>query len=124
MLFEATLPPDQLKRKLHDIVNAKRAALLAEPVAYDGRMYDADPASILNLSAVVTSITAGIGPPEITWRDATNHDVRLSAAAAVRLAKAVLDRNRAIYEASFDIKTAISQADDPSSVDIDSCWPH
>lgn len=122
MLFEATLPPDQLKRKLHDIVNAKRASLLAEPIAYDGRMYDANRESITNLGDIVTGITAGIGPPEVKWRDAENQDVMLSAAAVVQLAKAVMVRNLAIYEASFDIKSAISTAEDPSSVNLDSWW--
>ena len=123
MQFKATLPDAELRRKLQDKVNEIRAEKIDAPVEFNGHDYDADPQSVANLTGVVASLGAGIPVGDVVWRDANNVDVTHSPESLVALAGTMLARNQAVYAASFTIKNAIAEAEDPSTVDINSGWP-
>lgn len=123
MQFRATLPDAELRRAMANQVNAIRARKLQEPIEYDGRRYDLDAQSVANLTAKVSAIGAGIPIGVTVWRDADNEDIEHSEESLVGLAAVVIARNQAIYTASFVIKKAITEAQDPSTVNLQAGWP-
>lgn len=123
MQFRATLPDAELRRALADQVNAIRAHKLQEQIEYDGRLYDIDAQSVANLTAKVSAIAAGIPIGITVWRDADNEEVEHSEESLVGLAAVVIARNQTIYTASFTLKRAIAEAQDPSTVNLQAGWP-
>lgn len=124
MRIKATLPLEDLRVHLKDRVNVMRADRLYAGYEFDGHRYDSDQAAILNITAVVSAVAAGIKLPDgFSWRTADNETVPHTAESITRLAAELLAYIEQCYAASWALKDAIDATKNPSSVDLFSAWP-
>lgn len=124
MLVRATLPADQLKRKLQDLVNEIRDERLSAPFVFHGVTYDTDEKSIANLTAMLSAVTAGIPLPEgFVWRSSDNLDIPHDVESLKALVGSLVGYRSAVYAKSFALKNAIAASDCPSQIDLLAGWP-
>lgn len=113
------LPINQLKSDKVDRINALRTSQLKQlTVEYNAFVFDSDPTSISNVTAVVTSFSAGILPEQatISWRDANNIDHALGKQDFYSLAGAMLAAVSATYSVSWVKKVEVEALLTPEEV--------
>lgn len=124
MRVKVSLPAAELKRELQARVNRTRAEKLTAGFEFDGHRYDTDPASLLNLTAVVAALGIGVPlPKDFVWRSADNISVQHTAESLSSLAAALLEYTNAVYARSFELKDRIETEESPQQVDARGGWP-
>lgn len=78
--------------------------LAALTVTMDGNVYEADPQSRGNLTAIVTAINAGIPVGDTAWRDANDVMWLLKPLKLIELAGLMLTAVSAVYGKSWELK--------------------
>ena len=123
----AARPLSEIKAERSEYINGVRNRKLAEPVIFQGNLYDTDERSVSNLTRAITFIQAaalgGETPPtEIPWRDATNVTRQLTVRQLVKLGAAIFLQVNTVYATSWALKDAIEAATTEAAVlAID--WP-
>ena len=108
------------RETLKATVNVKRAEKLKAGFTFAGNRFDSDERSLLNLTATVSAVNAGIPLPDgFTWRTSDNVDVPCDAQFLVGLAGTALQYQSACHARSWALK---AQIDAGEQVDIDSGW--
>lgn len=108
-------------------INARRDAVIAGGVSFNGWTFDTDPTSVNNLTAAVAFITAAPGagfqvPPAVSWRDATNVDRDLTPTQLVGLGAAIFMLVQTAHVTARSLKDAIEAAVSEAAINaID--WP-
>lgn len=91
-----------------EYINLDRAKALVAPVLFEGNYYDADDASIANLTATVAAFNAGVPVPAgFTWRTADNQNIPMTLQNLVALAGTFLASRFAAYQQSWAAKAAL-----------------
>lgn len=99
-------------------IDAYRVKVLSAGVVFNGYQFDSDPTSVSNLTAVVSSVSAGVSLPSgFVWRSSANIDVPMSAADLVGLLGTMIQTANTVYQTSWIKKQAISAA--ASQVELD-----
>lgn len=119
-----TIPDAELRSELKARVTRARAEKLSGGFEFDGHRYDTDPQSLLNLTAAVAAVAAGIPLPNgFAWRSADNINVPHNAESLLSLSAAVLEFTSAVYAKSWELKDRIETDESPQLVDARGGWP-
>lgn len=116
---------DKRKRQAH--INARRDAVIAGGVTFNGWRFDTDSTSIANLTAAVAFLqaapTVGIQTPAtVSWRDADNVDRVLTPAQLIGLGAAIFTRVQTAHGIARQLKDRIELAGNEAAINaID--WP-
>ena len=116
-----------VKRQRQMYINARRDAVIAGGVTFNGWTFDTDPTSVNNLTAAVAFIQAAPGaglqvPPSVSWRDAGNTDRDLTPAQLVGLGAAIFTLVQTAHITARALKDAIEAANSDAAINaID--WP-
>lgn len=120
----APIDREVLRANLIAMVGPLRDAQMALGLDYAGHVWQADEQSQARLAAAITTFQAtGQIPADFTWRTLDNVDVPMALADLVALAGAMAVRTFAIWKFSWDLKSQLATADDPSTIDIAAGWP-
>lgn len=115
------------KRARQAYINARRDAVIAGGVAFNGWTFDTDTVSVNNLTAAVAFIQAAPGadlevPASVSWRDAGNTDRALTPAQLVGLGAAIFTLVQTAHYTARQLKDAIETATSEAEINaID--WP-
>lgn len=113
-----------MKAQLLAAVKAEWAARFNAPIAYDGKLIDADPQARENIAGWMGVLNSGASlPPGFVWRDAGGTDHPCDAAWLKGLATALALRGTALYTAKWAHEQAISSASDLTNYDVTTGWP-
>lgn len=116
--------PAAVRKELRAQVNLLRDGYVFGGLNFGGNRYDTDAGSVTNLMQTLTVINAGVAlPANFTWRTADDQDIPFDAAAVLALATAIGTHTHDVYKASWQIKKAIKNAADPTTIDITQGWP-
>lgn len=120
-------PIDQVKTNKKSAVNLMREQHIQQGITWNGNLFETDIASQGKLTAVVTSVAAGLTlPANFTWRTADNIDVPMTGQDLKDLAQVVLNHVDACYKNSWVHKDAIdvlTTAADVAAYDYTTGWP-
>lgn len=120
-------PVEDVRSEVISAITQLRETHIQSGVVWNNNTFDTDVASQGRITAIVTSVAAGLTLPDnFTWRTADNTDVPMTAQDLKDLAQAVLDHVDACFKTSWthkDAVRALNTAAEIAAYDYTTGWP-